>query len=67
MLTEKLTKSLKMNIMTSTFELIMLLRNMEIGEEREIGKHKIKRITKYRFDYVCSCCLGKRSLRYGKQ
>lgn len=50
----------------TTFDLIMEIRKMEIGEERAIGKHRLKRISKYRFDYVCSCCLG-RSLAYGKE
>ena len=54
-----------LSMKTNTFDLIMCLRKMEIGEERAIGKHKLKRMSKYKFNYVCSCCLGK-SIAYGK-
>ena len=57
---EKKTKTI------STFELIMVLRKMKVGEESMLGEHKIKRISKYRFDYVCPCCVG-RSIAYGKR
>ena len=54
-----------MTMEVNTFDFIMELRKMEIGEERTIGKHRLKRISKYKFNYVCSCCIGK-SISYGK-
>lgn len=49
-----------------TFTLIMELRKMKVGEEKIIGGHRIKKISKYRYDYLCSCCMG-RSIAYGKR
>ena len=39
---------------------------MKVGEEKIIGGHRIKKISKYRYDYLCSCCMG-RSIAYGKR
>ena len=49
-----------------TLELIAELKKMEIGEEKMIDGHKIKRINNHIYDYKCKCCEG-RGIAYGKR
>lgn len=39
---------------------IKSLMSMEIGEVKENTIHRLKRIDKYTWEYICPCCNGKR-------
>ena len=66
MQSERFLKVGKNKKMTNTFDLIMELKTMKVGEEKTIDGHRIKKVNKYMFEYLCSCCKGK-SIAYGKR